>query len=94
VRPQSGKPEAIVNKISAIGAIAACGLVAGAASGQAQSYYDYPWCAAYSYRTKNCGFMTFQQCLATISGVGGTCEPNPFYRPRQVPRRKGVQRRG
>jgi hypothetical protein len=25
----------------------------------------------------NCGFATIQQCLATISGVGGICTPNP-----------------
>jgi hypothetical protein len=25
----------------------------------------------------NCGFDTFQQCLATISGAGGICERNP-----------------
>ena len=66
-------------------------LLAAAMPSRAQTYYDYPWCAAYSYWTKNCGFMTFQQCLATINGVGGTCEPNPFYRPRaQPPRRKTV----
>ena len=72
----------------------ATGLVAAdlPAPAAAQSYYDYPWCAAYSLRVRNCGFMTFQQCLATINGVGGTCEPNPFYRPRPAPRRKSAQR--
>ena len=27
----------------------------------------------------NCYFKTIEQCRATISGVGGTCRPNPFY---------------
>ena len=27
----------------------------------------------------NCGFVSFQQCLATITGVGGRCEHNPRY---------------
>ena len=43
---------------------------------------DYPWCAQYSERSvgaRNCGFVTFAQCQATISGVGGFCEPNPRY---------------
>lgn len=43
---------------------------------------EYPWCAQYSERTgggRNCGFVTFRQCLATVSGAGGTCEPNPRY---------------
>ena len=58
--------------------------IAGAASSmpapaQAQ---DYPWCAQYSERTgggTNCGFVTLRQCQATISGVGGICQPNPRY---------------
>ena len=29
----------------------------------------------------NCGFDTFEQCLATISGVGGSCQPNTMYVP-------------
>jgi hypothetical protein len=31
------------------------------------------WCAFYDEYTYNCGFRTFQQCLDTISGVGGMC---------------------
>jgi hypothetical protein len=38
---------------------------------------EYPWCARYDVWTTNCGFVTFQQCLATISGAGGFCAPNP-----------------
>jgi hypothetical protein len=41
---------------------------------------EYPWCARYDWTTRNCGFVSFQQCLATISGIGGRCEPNPFYK--------------
>jgi len=41
---------------------------------------EYPWCARYDWSTRNCGFVSFQQCLATISGIGGRCEPNPFYK--------------
>ena len=42
---------------------------------------DYPWCAHYGGRNggNNCGFVTWQQCRAAISGNGGTCQPNPFY---------------
>jgi uncharacterized protein DUF3551 len=44
---------------------------------------DYPWCAYYTgpFSATNCGFDTFQQCLATISGVGGYCQPNTTYVP-------------
>jgi hypothetical protein len=43
----------------------------------------YPWCAVYGGSmsgSSNCGFTTRQQCLATVSGIGGSCEPNPFYK--------------
>jgi len=42
----------------------------------------YPWCAHYGGRlggAPNCGFTTFAQCLATVSGTQGTCEMNPWY---------------
>jgi hypothetical protein len=45
----------------------------------------YPWCANYGGRgfggAQNCGFVSFNQCLATVRGVGGTCGPNPLYQP-------------
>jgi hypothetical protein len=43
---------------------------------------QYKWCAIYGgglAAPKNCGFVTLAQCRATVSGVGGYCEPNPFY---------------
>ncbi len=51
---------------------------------------DYPWCAYYNYLqggATNCGFVTYQQCMATISGVGGSCGPNPRYQGPAGPRR-------
>ena len=40
----------------------------------------YKWCAAYGTPGgTNCGFVTIEQCRATISGMGGFCEPNQFY---------------
>jgi hypothetical protein len=32
------------------------------------------WCANYRNGSRNCGFYTFQQCLAAISGLGGSCQ--------------------
>ena len=42
---------------------------------------NYPWCVYENFAggATNCGFSTFQQCLATVSGVGGSCGPNPQY---------------
>jgi hypothetical protein len=48
------------------------------------AHADGPWCAFYNGRfggATNCGFYTYEQCLATISGVGGSCEPNTMYVP-------------
>jgi len=44
---------------------------------------NYPWCAYYdgSFGGTNCGFTTFEQCLDTISGIGGFCERNTLYQP-------------
>lgn len=57
----------------------------------------YPWCAEYSGRGGgglNCGFMTHEQCKATISGVGGRCFRNLLYPDRnERPRKRGRQRR-
>lgn len=56
---------------------------------------EYPWCAQYGMRGdggRNCGFTTFQQCLATVSGVGGFCERNTFYTGPERPARKPRKR--
>ena len=38
-----------------------------------------PWCADYSGKGgTNCGFYSFQQCQAAVSGRGGFCRTNPF----------------
>jgi Protein of unknown function (DUF3551) len=46
---------------------------------------NYPWCANYGSPAgdggTNCGFTTFQQCLATVSGIGGSCDRNTQYVP-------------
>ena len=64
----------------------------------AQAYvmpYDpYPWCAVYGGRGgggTNCGFLTIEQCRATVSGIGGFCAPNQFYNPRPAARARKKQ---
>jgi Protein of unknown function (DUF3551) len=54
---------------------------AGALSARALAQ-NYPWCAYISTgdgNATNCGFVTRAQCMATISGMGGHCEPNNTY---------------
>ncbi len=48
----------------------------------------YPWCAQYTRGglggASNCYFKTFAQCQATVHGVGGHCNLNPFYTGRPI----------
>jgi hypothetical protein len=42
----------------------------------------YPWCAQYADQSNitQCLFSTFEQCLATVRGIGGSCVQN-WYPP-------------
>ena len=62
-------------------AVLATAAIAGSDPALAQRYTQYPVCAIYSFRTQSCAFHTFEQCWMSVSGRGGWCEPNPFYRP-------------
>src|SRR6516225_1566021 len=49
-------------------------LAAAIVSGPPAGAQNYPWCAQYSGGSmgggRNCGFTTFEQCLATVHGIG------------------------
>jgi len=49
-------------------------------------YDPYPWCAEYapSMGAQICGFSTWNQYMATVSGIGGFCVINQFYNPGQA----------
>ena len=41
---------------------------------------DGPWCARYTNGGgNNCGFYSYEQCLATVTGIGGYCAHNLNY---------------
>jgi hypothetical protein len=47
------------------------------------------WCANYGGTGgTNCGFYSYQQCLAAISGNGGFCSQNGFYGTARDSRRR------
>jgi hypothetical protein len=51
--------------------LTAASMLIGAASAD-----PYRWCAIESVGGgTNCGFVTIEQCRASVSGVGGFCEP-------------------
>jgi hypothetical protein len=64
----------------------------------AQSANPYPWCAIYYKEgggTPRCYFDTRDQCMASISGIGGFCIANQYYHGAAVqpPRRVHVMRK-
>jgi hypothetical protein len=71
-------------------AAAVAGMLSASEPAQAQ---QWPWCAdMYEGRgggtATNCGFASFQQCQAYISGMSGRCYPNPWYTAQERPRRQ------
>jgi len=69
-------------------------LAVAAFAGRAEAQ-NYPWCAQYGngFGGTNCGFSTLEQCLATISGMGGSCQPNTQYQPGAAAHSKRKPRR-
>ena len=55
----------------------------------AEARADGPWCARYGtgLEGSNCGFYSFEQCQAAISGNGGRCSQNLLYGTDREPRR-------
>ncbi len=65
-----------------LGASAMVGVAAVALFATSEAHADpYRWCAVLNMgdAAYNCGFVTLEQCRATVSGIGGFCELNPFY---------------
>lgn len=40
---------------------------------------EAPWCAYDVGGRTNCGFYSYEQCMAHLSGIGGSCLPNPAF---------------
>jgi len=76
-------------------AVTASAFLGSPALAYEKPYDPYPWCAVYSGDAggaSNCGFSTLEQCRATVSGIGGSCEPNQFYNPRRRPTQKNKRK--
>ena len=67
------------NRFTAAALIAVTGGVLGTPTAHAD---PYRWCAVYGGKGgggTNCGFVTYEQCMATVSGSGGFCNVNLVY---------------
>jgi hypothetical protein len=57
-------------------------LAAVLAPAAAQSPTSYPWCsrnAKMDSGSMTCYYTSYQQCMKTISGLGGFCFESPYY---------------
>jgi Protein of unknown function (DUF3551) len=54
-----------------------------AGNGTSAQAQNYSWCAIYDVgdAAYNCGFVSREQCMATVSGIGGFCNANTQYVP-------------
>jgi hypothetical protein len=63
--------------------VANAALMSAADPASAQSPYSYPWCARMGTRNgpTSCYFTSREQCMTTLSGIGGYCYESPYYQP-------------
>jgi len=81
--------------------VIAAALLAESQAGKAQSPYSYPWCAIPSGGDNSgggamsCYYTSWEQCMTTLSGIGGNCIASPYYhaQPTQLPHRPLVKPR-
>lgn len=52
-------------------------------AGPALAQTSYPWCSNFAdgFGGTNCGFTSYEQCMATVRGSGGFCNKNDMYHP-------------
>jgi hypothetical protein len=72
----------------------AAALLGESLGASAQSARSYPFCAIYygidATGTPSCSFDTREQCMETISGIGGFCIANQYYHGAAVRPPRGV----
>lgn len=76
-------------------ALAAAALTASPAATPISAAPLFPWCAHYMMKGGGitCAFGTLNQCLRMISGVGGSCQRNPYIEDAPPTSRKAKHKR-
>jgi hypothetical protein len=63
--------------------VLAAALLGEIQAASAQSPTSYPWCARYfggwMVGATSCYFKSKEQCMTTLSGIGGYCYESPYY---------------
>ena len=87
---RSRTPKSIWQFSLLLGAIAAG---AGLITACSRTRTSMPWCANWAYTgSLECAFNSFEQCMASISGMGGYCIRNPRYSADETGPRRSLLR--
>jgi hypothetical protein len=62
--------------LAVVGAIVVSGLSTGCSS---PSVAKYPYCLMTNDGERDCRYASLEQCEVTRAGVGGSCDPSPYY---------------
>ena len=66
--------------VPALSATVAAVAVLAIAPREAAAEVYRPWCVGYTATISNsCTFVSFEQCMETARGGGGSCMQNPWY---------------
>jgi uncharacterized protein DUF3551 len=79
-RPFTAIVSLVGGRLVAAAVIALAVVLAGVVAAPETARAQYaPWCAQYGAQTGSydCSYYTFEQCMATVRGVGGFCQQNP-----------------
>ena len=74
----------------------ALAILALSAFAQPAAAIEYPWCVQYTGNGgggRNCGFVSYEQCMMTARGAGGFCEQNLFYLDQEAKRPQRPRKR-
>ncbi len=76
------RPDRKIEKRLLPAPIGCCALAVAfaALAAPAAAQNNYPWCANFADGAGvNCGFSSYEQCMATARGSGGSCNENDMY---------------
>lgn len=83
-----------MNRLFAIPVVAICGFLPAKFASASDAGWEF--CSLVYLKggaDPVCNYRTFEQCQAAISGLGGTCIQNPYFRVKKQPESSARSRR-
>jgi uncharacterized protein DUF3551 len=69
-----------------LAALGACVAAATTAGCSAPSVAKYQYCLMTNDGERDCRYASLEQCEVSRAGVGGSCDPSPYYTGGSAPR--------